>query len=109
MRSPSAKMHGLGARAEATLARDVRRCQHPQAEPVILSTGELVACVCVTCFNPLPADYIERQAERAHLEAHCTHSNTVEITAFGEANRRYTCIGCGSWLSDSTWPTIHPA
>lgn len=107
MKSPSAKMRSLGARAEVTLVRDLRRCQHPQAEPVILSTGELVACVCIGCFGPLPADYIERQAETAHLKAYCVHEDSVEITAFGSRDRTHACRVCGAWVSDSTWPTVN--
>lgn len=33
-------------------------CPHRQSEPVTLSTGELVACICVKCYRQLPADWI---------------------------------------------------
>lgn len=62
-------MYALGAHAAATFEVDLMRCRHPQAEPVILTTGELVACVCIGCYQPLPAGYIEDQAKQAHLEA----------------------------------------
>lgn len=72
-------------------------CTHRQAEPVILSTGEVVACVCIDCFGSLPADRIDDQHERAEREAFCEHPDTVELTTFGSAKRSYTCIDCGAW------------
>lgn len=85
-----------------------QRCQHPQAEPVVLSTGEQVACVCIGCYEQLPADHIKRQAEAAHREAHCDHTGAIEVTAFGKADRHFICNECGSWVSNCTWPTMHP-
>ena len=49
--------------------RVTRRCAHRQAEPVILCTGELVACVCVECFEPLPARWVETQRRKARVES----------------------------------------
>lgn len=73
----------------------------------MLSTGELVACVCIGCYQQLPAGYIEDQAQQAHRKAYCSHTEVVEVTSFGKANRQYTCTGCGGWVSDDTWPTFH--
>jgi hypothetical protein len=101
-------MHDLGVKAEATFVADLRRCRHPQAEPVVLTTGELVACVCIGCYQQLPADYIERQATEAHVEAYCLHKDSVEVTRFGSRDRTYACRDCGSWVSNSTWPTLNP-
>ena len=95
MKSPSANLHAIGARAEATLARDLRRCHHPQARPVILSTGELVACVCIGCFSPLPADYVERQAEAAHRESYCTHDYEANLRSWNEPYDTLWCTSCG--------------
>lgn len=93
-------MRNLGALAEATLAADLRRCRHPQAEPVILSTGELVACVCIGCYHQLPADYIGGQVEQAQREAYCTHDDEVDITGFGQVEHTHTCTGCGRIRTD---------
>lgn len=91
-------LYTLGVQAEATLHQDLRRCQHPQAEPVIPTTGELVACVCIGCYEQLSADYIEQQAERAHLAAYCRHSGTRFVQS--------TCSECGSQVSKGTWPNL---
>ena len=103
MKSPSAKAYDAGVRAEAAFIEELRRCQHPQAEPVILSTGELVACVCIGCYQPLPADYIGQQVEQAQRKAFCTHAETMEIVDFGRApaDSRYSCAECGGWVSVS--------
>lgn len=88
-------MRDLGARAEATFVADLKRCRHPQAEPVILTTGELVACVCIGCYHQLPADYIAFQ---------CDHSETMAYADFDRvpAGSRFRCVECGDWVSDST-------
>lgn len=88
--------------------RYVSRCVHLQAEPVALSTGEQVACICIGCHQQLPAGYIEDQATKAHREAYCTHEDSLEVTRFGSPDRTYACGDCGSWVSDSTWPTLNP-
>lgn len=106
MKSPSAKAYALGAQAAATFEADLMRCRHPQAEPVILTTGELVACVCIGCYQQLPADYIGWQRDRSYVEAYCTHDDKVEVTAFGKADREYNCTACGSWISDSARPIL---
>jgi hypothetical protein len=74
------------------------RCAHRQAEPVVLSTGEVVASVCIECYAPLSADYIDSQRERAERTAFCEHDEKAEITMFGEAKRSYICIDCGTML-----------
>lgn len=74
------------------------RCAHRQAEPVVLSTGEIVACVCIECLDPLSAGYVEDQRERAEQAAFCRHDETVELTMFGSAKRSFMCVDCGSWL-----------
>lgn len=91
MKSPSAKAYDLGVLVEATFVADLKRCRHPQAEPVILTTGELVACVCIGCYQPLPADYIESQAEQAQREAYCTHRSLRSH----DWHRILVCDGCG--------------
>ena len=74
------------------------RCAHRQAEPVVLSTGETVASICIECFESLASDYIGNQRERAEREAFCEHLDTWELTAFGSAKRSFNCIDCGAWL-----------
>ena len=74
------------------------RCAHRQAEPVTLSTGETVACVCIECFDSLPPNRILDQRDRAEVEAFCEHDDTVELTMFGSAKREFNCIACGAWL-----------
>lgn len=76
----------------------VSGCAHQQAEPVILSTGELVACVCINCYAQLPDTYIVTQRTRAEREAHCQHADLVEMTKLGQAERSYLCVECGAYL-----------
>lgn len=92
---PSDRALAHGEAMSASLIRDLQRCRHPQAEPVILSTGEQVASVCIGCYHQLPAEYIHGQAEKAHREAYCTHDNEVDITGFGQVEATTTCIKCG--------------
>lgn len=68
MKSPSAQAYADGVQQAETFAQELKRCRHPQVEPVTLSTGELVACVCIDCYEQLPADYIE-----PHLHAALDH------------------------------------
>jgi hypothetical protein len=49
-----------GISAEEATARASRlfgRCQHERAEHVVLTTGEIVASVCVNCLQRLPASW----------------------------------------------------
>lgn len=73
------------------------RCPHAQAEPVVLCTGELVACVCITCLDKLPAHWISRQREHAELVAYCTHEDLDEIREIGKLRPDYHCASCGEW------------
>lgn len=73
-------------------------CQHQQAEPVILSTEETVACVCIACLAPLPADWIDNQRDAAEREARCTHADTWVDRRLGSRTVWHQCNGCGaSW------------
>lgn len=80
---------------EAVIPLNRLPCSHRQAEPVVLSTGELVACVCIACLAALSADWIDNQRERAVRIAYCDHGDQIEITQFGQAVRQYLCNGCG--------------
>jgi len=70
-------------------------CAHSQAEPVVLSTGETVASVCVGCLAGLATDYIDRQRGRAEREAFCTHDDLIEMTSLGELPWSI-CTQCGA-------------
>jgi hypothetical protein len=70
-------------------------CPHSQAEPVVLSTGELVACVCIACLCALPFDWIQDQRTRAERHARCEHDDEVDITAFGKVLTMLVCTICG--------------
>lgn len=94
-------MYALGAQKAATFVADLQRCRHPQAEPVILSTGELVACVCIGCYQQLSASYIKDQADDAHRLAYCSHR--------GSRFSRSTCSECGRPVPKGTFPNIRPA
>lgn len=72
-------------------------CSHRQAEPVVLFTGETVACVCILCMEQLPSDWIDMQRWRAETEARCSHEDLAEITRFDSPHREYTCLTCGGW------------
>lgn len=71
-------------------------CRHTQAEPVMLSTGELVASVCVSCLSALPADWISNQAEKAHREAFCEHAEWIEMPELGRVEVDAICRDCGA-------------
>jgi hypothetical protein len=74
-----------------------QRCPHRQAEPVILSTGEQVACVCIACFAPLAAGWIIDQRSTAERVARCAHDDLIDISAFGEyPGSHQICAGCGA-------------
>jgi hypothetical protein len=70
-------------------------CPHSQAEPVILSTGETVACVCIACWDPLPAAWVRDQMELAHRVAYCRHENEVTLCSLGDPVDTLLCVGCG--------------
>jgi hypothetical protein len=70
-------------------------CQHPQAEPVVLITGETVACVCISCMAQLRPDYIEDQHEAAYRRAYCEHGEQVEIRSFDRWLATPICTECG--------------
>lgn len=73
-------------------------CPHAQAEPVVLSTDETVACVCIACLDSLPANWIGQQRDRAEREAHCDHDQTWDDRRLGSRTARRHCNGCGmSW------------
>lgn len=81
----------------------MNECLHRQAEPVELTTGEIVACVCIECLQPLPADHIARQirdawdeARRERLRKTCPHTESVEIITFGMAEAEHMCLWCGT-------------
>lgn len=73
-------------------------CWHPQAEPVVLADGETVACVCITCFAPLPAGYIDDQRRFAEVKARCTHEWTIELAELGKLKSDHMCTECGEIL-----------
>lgn len=70
-------------------------CPHQQAEPVKLSSGELVACICISCFEQLPMAFIQRQKTDAMREAFCKHETRVELVELGSLDVEAMCIGCG--------------
>lgn len=72
-------------------------CAHTQAHEVIISGGEVVACVCanVDCLQQLPPIYIAVQVERAWRVAHCRHGSWIELTELSKAESDYICMTCG--------------
>lgn len=78
------------------MSRLLPRCAHQQAEPVVLSTGETVACVCIACLGSLSANWVDDQRHRAEIAAHCAHDNLIDITAFGQVETDHLCNGCGA-------------
>lgn len=79
--------------------RVVRRCVHRQAEPVVLSNGEHVACICIKCWDQLPDTYIAGQRAKAEREAYCTHEDTMDFTQFGQIpGSQIQCVRCGAML-----------
>lgn len=87
-------------------------CRHQQAEPVVLITGETVACVCIRCLERLSAEYIDQQYDRAYQIATCPHNDTVDVAAYGGFPRTVWCAECGErtpflWqLADAMIETI---
>lgn len=83
-------------------------CAHRQAEPVILSTGEVVACVCVACYAQLPARYIRDQYDKALLYAYCKHKDRVDLAELGKepVNWDQICQGCGQIMRAHQWDGI---
>lgn len=71
-------------------------CMHQQAEPVILSTGRTVACVCIACLTPLASNWIQQQRDRAEREARCDHDQTWDDRRLGSAKTWRGCNGCGA-------------
>jgi hypothetical protein len=61
---PSASLDppsGLGltvAEAAVAMRMALGGCQHPNPEPVVLTTGEVVAAVCPDCLQPLPPSFV---------------------------------------------------
>lgn len=80
-------------------------CAHPQAEPVILSTGEQVACICLNpdCYQQLPADYITTQRDIAELRACCEHENRIDLIELGTVDWDQICQDCGEIRPRSQW------
>lgn len=73
----------------------VSKCRHQQADTVKLSTGEIVACVCIECYVRLVPGYIERQCEEAHRRAFCGHNETFEIRDMAQPNAlKKICQDC---------------
>ena len=72
-------------------------CAHQQAEPVVLSSGETVACVCIACIQPLAADWITNQRMTAERVARCKHDDLIDITGFGKLpGSDRICAECGA-------------
>jgi hypothetical protein len=74
-----------------------RPCVHQQAEPVILTTGERVACVCISCYAQLDRSYIEWQRKHAEIVAHCKHASQVDLAELGKPPSQWDriCTECG--------------
>jgi hypothetical protein len=70
-------------------------CWHEQAEQVVLSTGETVACVCTGCLEALPANYVARQYELAYRVAYCPHDDIVEAGSWEDPGLVRICTSCG--------------
>lgn len=68
-------------------------CRHQQAEPVVLCTGELVACVCCLCWEQLPPDYIERQVALCLNQAYCPHGTVITMSVTEGMSWKY-CSDC---------------
>jgi hypothetical protein len=103
---PGARMIVLkpGGRILPVVKPQEPHCAHQQAEPVVLSSGETVACVCITCFSTLSADYIAGQRERAESIANCSHEDLIDITQFGKVpGSDLVCAGCGSMNPGVEW------
>lgn len=84
-------------------------CRHRQSEPVILSTGEQVACICISCFASLPAGWIEGQRVRAYREAHCEHE-WIDVSTFGQLPGSHRICGlCGIYVMDDEPACLPPA
>lgn len=50
--------YGVNARdAGLAMRANMSACRHEVTEPVVLSTGELVAAVCTTCLAELPKSW----------------------------------------------------
>lgn len=73
-------------------------CAHRQAVEVVVAHGEIVACVCVECFEQLSPHWIAGQLDRALAEAYCPHDRTVDTTMLGMVVPERMCIDCGVML-----------
>lgn len=63
---------GIGARdAELAFLAVAADCPHDVAEPVVLSTGELVAAVCAACLQELPKEWGCSECEWAEVRLLC--------------------------------------
>lgn len=63
---------------------------------MILSTGELVACVCIECFQPLASGYIAKQQRDAAVAAYCKHEFRTRIQSWGREIDFEQCMECRS-------------
>jgi hypothetical protein len=106
VKSPSAQAYERGVQIAAAFSRELNRCRHPQAEPVVLTTGELVACVCIGCYQPLPAEYIEDQSTEAQREAYCRHVYEHDITGFDAVEHTMICSHCGRMRTGPAFPNL---
>lgn len=86
-----------GERLSVIMAMAGGGCRHLRAEPVILCTGEQVACVCVSCFRQLPRDWISNQRDHAHREAFCQHEEWLEMPELGRLAVDAQCRACSTW------------
>lgn len=77
------------------MADVLARCAHRQAEPVTLTTGEVVACACVECLHALPIGYVDQQRASAHGRALCPHEDREELKAWGGVVVASRCVSCG--------------
>ena len=66
---------------------------------MILSTGELVACVCIECFTPLEMGYIIQQRRETERAAYCKHQDRVTLSSWGSELETEVCTECsaGPW------------
>lgn len=92
-----------GEEAAVNLKAALGGCPHKQAETVELCTGEVVACMCIACLDRLPADWIDRQRDRAEREAHCEHRALMAQLRMGVgvASNPHRCADCGATVF---WP-----
>lgn len=66
-------------------------CGHKDAEPVRLSTGEIVAALCPACDERLSARFLD-----------CEHPQPIDCTALGDPEPRFFCSGCTTVIGEPT-------